>query len=212
MQDSQQMTSYRQALKERIVVKAMSLFIRHGVKAVKMDDIATCLGISKRTLYEIYENKEVLLLEGVKKAHYERETDLLQYAETAANVIDIIHYVYKQKTRQSQLMSPAFYEDIQKYPRVLRFLENLRTKNHEQFLVFMRRGVSEGFFRSDVNYQLISDMLDALADYMRNHHIHQQYSFEELFRNILFVFLRGFCTLKGVEAFDKVCLTPSQQS
>jgi AcrR family transcriptional regulator len=210
MQENPQMTSYRQTLKERIVVKAMSLFTRHGVKAVKMDDIATCLGISKRTLYEIYENKEVLLLEGVKKTHYEREADLLQYAETAANVIDIIHYVYKQKTRDFQLVSPVFFEDIQKYPHVLRFLEDLREKNHEQFIAFMRRGVSEGFFRSDVNYQLISDMLDALGDDMRSHLIYQQYTFEEIFRNILFVFLRGFCTLKGVEAFDKVCLSSSQ--
>lgn len=211
MQESPQMTSYRQALKERIVVMAMGLFCRHGVKAVKMDDIAACLGISKRTLYEIYENKEVLLLEGIKKNHHEREAELLRYAETAANVIDIIHYVYRQKTQESQLISSAFYEDIQKYPHILQFLENLRKKNHEQFLAFMRRGVSEGFFRSDVNYQLISDMLDALGDYMRQHRLYQQYSFEELFRNILFVFLRGFCTLKGVEAFDKVCLPPSHQ-
>ena len=54
-------TIYRQELKGKILVTAMSLFKREGIKRVKMDDIAQALSISKRTLYETYENKEQLL-------------------------------------------------------------------------------------------------------------------------------------------------------
>ena len=77
MQENRQISSYRQALKERILKTAMELFATHGVKAVKMDDIAASLGISKRTLYEIYENKEVLLLAGVKSHHEMMRTQTL---------------------------------------------------------------------------------------------------------------------------------------
>ena len=56
---------YRQELRSRIVEAATQMFHKHGIKMVKMDDIATSLTISKRTLYEIYDNKEDLVYEVV---------------------------------------------------------------------------------------------------------------------------------------------------
>lgn len=58
---------YRETLKGKILTAAMAAFTKKGIKAVKMDDIAAALSISKRTLYELYENKEDLLLEGIKR-------------------------------------------------------------------------------------------------------------------------------------------------
>ena len=49
-------TAYKQELKEKILTSSMHEFLIHGVKSVRMDDIANSLGISKRTLYEIYSN------------------------------------------------------------------------------------------------------------------------------------------------------------
>ena len=60
-------TTYRQELKEKILITAINLFHKHGIRSVKMDDIANELKISKRTLYEIYSNKEELLLEVVRR-------------------------------------------------------------------------------------------------------------------------------------------------
>ena len=51
-------TLYRQELKERILTLSLRECKAKGVKAVKMDDLAKQLSISKRTLYEIYANKE----------------------------------------------------------------------------------------------------------------------------------------------------------
>ena len=59
-------TNYRQELRDKILRTAIRLFKQHGVKSVKMDDISNALAISKRTLYEIYDNKEELLLAGVR--------------------------------------------------------------------------------------------------------------------------------------------------
>ena len=56
-------TCYKLELRNRILKAAMTEFLHKGVKSVKMDDIANTLAISKRTLYEIYSNKEELLLE-----------------------------------------------------------------------------------------------------------------------------------------------------
>ena len=58
-------TCYRQELKDKILTVAMKEFKQKGIRSVKMDDIANLLSISKRTMYEIYADKEHLLLEGV---------------------------------------------------------------------------------------------------------------------------------------------------
>ena len=60
------MTEQRVELRQLILETAMSEFKAKGIKRVRMDDIAHQLGISKRTLYEVFSNKEQLLLEGVK--------------------------------------------------------------------------------------------------------------------------------------------------
>ena len=51
-------TEYRRQLRKRILEVASLEFRSKGIRSVKMDDIANSLSISKRTLYEIYENKE----------------------------------------------------------------------------------------------------------------------------------------------------------
>ena len=57
MSDNAKETSNRAELRDRIIVKATEAFTAHGIKSITMDDIATSLGISKRTLYEVFEDK-----------------------------------------------------------------------------------------------------------------------------------------------------------
>ena len=47
----------------------------------------------------------------------------------------------------------------------------------------------------------------SLGNYMRNKHLYQQYTLEELVFNMLFVSLRGVCTLKGIEQLDQFFTT-----
>ena len=72
-------TEYREQLRGRILETAMKEFCARGIKQVKMDDIARKLGISKRTLYEIYANKETLLFEGVKQREEAYDHQIKKY-------------------------------------------------------------------------------------------------------------------------------------
>ena len=110
----------------------MQAFIERGVKAVKMDDIATKLTISKRTLYEIYTDKEQLLFEGIKKYDESKRLKLQQYAAQGHSVIDIILEAYRMKIKEIRMVNPTFYIDIMKYPRVEQFIRenNERMRHH----------------------------------------------------------------------------------
>ena len=113
-------SEYRKELKGKILTVAMNEFKQHGIKAVKMDDIAHCLGISKRTLYEIYSNKEELLLEGIKKDHEKKAVQMREYAfEGHHNVMDILIRFYHMQTETLAGIPPQFFTDMQRFPSVV---------------------------------------------------------------------------------------------
>ncbi len=202
MQNLKEATSYRAALKERILEASMKAFTERGIKAVKMDDIASMLGISKRTLYEIYEDKERLLCQGIEKFNMQKLQHLAAYAASDHHVIDIILEAYRMKVREMHSVNPQFYDDILKYPAVAENLNKLHGGLHEKFIQFMKLGVDEGFFRQDIDYNLISQMTDAIGRHIMTNKLHRQYTVEKIFANFIMVVLRGLCTDKGLKALD----------
>lgn len=204
MQVLRETTAYRASLRERIIEKAMQDFSKHGIRAVKMDTLAKELGISKRTMYEIFEDKESLLFEGIKVYGDRKREYMHSYAEEGHDVIDIIMEAYHMKVEEVRAVNPDFYLDLMKYPRLAQHMKEAQQKSCEGFLAFMKRGVADGYFRSDVNYELVPHIFDALGQYILSNSLVQQYSVEELFSNVFLIALRGFCTDKGLHTIDKL--------
>lgn len=202
MQEIKNISTYKQSLKDRILETAMSLFAENGIRAVKMDDIANKLSISKRTLYEVYKDKEYLLFEGVKKYYRMRHEQMKQKALESDNVMDIILQAYRMKVDEFRVTNSMFYSDIAKYPNILRYFEEEKKKNRTQFMDFLSRGVAEGYFRDDVNFELIAHMFDALGTYIMSEQLYKRYTISDVFVNLVFVSLRGFCTSEGVKVLD----------
>ena len=204
MQVLRETTAYRASLRERIIEKAMQDFSKHGIRAVKMDMLAKELGISKRTMYEIFEDKETLLFEGIKVYGERKREYMHSYAEEGHDVIDIIMEAYHMKVEEVRAVNPDFYLDLMKYPRLAQYMKEAQQKSREGFLAFMKRGVDDGYFRPDVNYELVPHIFDALGQYILTNSLVQQYSVEELFSNCFLIALRGFCTDKGLRTIDKL--------
>ena len=203
MQEIKDLTAYRISLKEKILQTATKAFAEKGVKEVKMDDIANALSISKRTLYEIYGDKESLLFEVVKMHTQHRREQLRAYGEEGHHVIEIIMEAYRLRVKESHDVNPAFYVDIARYPKIVKYMENQREENKELFMQFMQRGVKEGLFRSDVDYSILPHLFEAIAQYVMKVSLYNKYSLEEIFTNLLLVPLRGFSTEKGLKILNE---------
>jgi AcrR family transcriptional regulator len=120
-------TLYRKGLKEKILQTSMQMFKVHGIKAVKMADIANRLSISKRTLYEIYANKEDLLLEGIRLHEKENNDHMDQFSKQAGlTVMDILVEIYHLEMQELADVSPLFFNDLHKYPHIVSFLAEKR--------------------------------------------------------------------------------------
>lgn len=208
MQEIKETTAYKKLLKGRILETAMKAFAERGVKAVRMDDVAQMLGISKRTLYEIYRDKEELLYQGVMHFDQEAKKSMNAFIQQASSVMDIILEAYQRRVLRTGTVNPLFYEDIQKYPKVTDYLNKEREHAYDQFLGFLQRGVREGYFRDDINYELVAQMFNAINTFVMTQHLLSRYSIQQVFANMLLIPLRGFCTKKGLQVIDKSIKIP----
>ena len=200
-------TEYRKELRGRILEVAMQDFIQRGIRAVKMDDIAGSLGISKRTLYEIFPNKESLLLEGIRLKQAMGEEEMAKYVtEKNPNTMDIIMKFYHMQMEELSSLPLTFITDISRYPLVTEFLRKKHKKSEENANRFFQRGVKEGYFRSDVDYELISRLGEGMTQNAIARQLYFQYEPKYIYRNIIFLFLRGFCTQKGLEYIDNTLI------
>lgn len=196
--------AYREELKQRIIDVAMKEFWQKGVKAVKMDDIANDLSISKRTLYETYENKEVLLLEVLKHHKQQQHNHMAEFAERVnGNVMDIIFELYNMHVESCKKINPVFYEELKKYHKVTEYLAATADKDEKDTQAFFKAGIEQGYFRPELNYMVLSKIMRLSAKYVVEHEDISQYDSDFIFKNVIFVFFRGFCTIKGIEAVDK---------
>ena len=196
-------TCYKLELRNRILKAAMTEFLHKGVKSVKMDDIANTLAISKRTLYEIYSNKEELLLEAVRIHEQEFNDHMLQYSlDKNHNVMDIIIEFYKKKLLSIADVSPLFLVELRKYKQVVEYLERMNAERHNNALLFFHRGVKEGFFRSDLNFDIILKTSSASVNYAMETQMYKNYSITAIMHNTIFLYLRGICTTKGIKELD----------
>ncbi len=197
------MTNYRIELREKILKAAMHEFLRKGIKAVKMDDIANSLAVSKRTVYELYANKEDLLLECLRLHEEAYDNHMTAFAtEEGRDVIDVLIEFLKCQVKSFTDASPMFFCDLHRYGKVVDLLEEKRADRSRYANDFFHKGVQEGFFRSDVDYSIVLRIVSASMDYVMQEQMYRDFDIRAIYRNILFLFLRGVCTTRGVERLD----------
>lgn len=196
-------SKYREELKYRILRAAMPMFKQRGIKAVRMDDIAARLSISKRTLYEIYDNKEDLLLECVRLDSDEFQKRLQDYAMEAENELDIVVAFFRMKLADLESLSADFLGELEKYPQVTAFFRERHERQREQSAGFLRKCVENGDFIPDINFDTIQDISDRFMASGMVISMLDRHSLRDIFCNFFIVMLRGMCTEKGLEMIDR---------
>ena len=195
-------TSYRDGLKQKIIDTALPLFKENGIKAVKMDDIATILGISKRTLYEIIGDKEHLLFECVKHDTEKQHAMFGEHARIAENEMDMLAFFLKIKLKDIGTVNPSYFTEMYKYDSIMDYLRKKGAEQRAQSIGFMKKGIEDGFFRDDLNYEIVHVMSDATISHVMQTEMYKRYDFKDIFRTFIFVHLRGCCTKKGLDYLE----------
>ena len=186
---------------ERIILFAESLFMQRGIRAVSMDEIAVGLGMSKKTLYQHFADKDELV-DAVVAAHLARmQADARQWREQAQDAVHEMFIAMEQIQSHLANMNPILLHDLQKFhPRAYqRFREHKDVFLFELVRANMQWGMSEGFYRLDLDidalcrYRLASMMLPFNTELFPP----TQYNLGQLSESLLQHFVFGLATEKG---------------
>ncbi|MDR1527383.1 MAG: TetR/AcrR family transcriptional regulator [Dysgonamonadaceae bacterium] len=194
-------------LKDRIVQAASTLFFNRGVKSMTMSDIANELGISKRTLYEVFRDKEELIATCVQ-THLERvDQEIDTMVTNSQDVIDTLMRLYAKSLQNVQNTQKSVMHDLKKYHASI--YRKIECRQKDGLLVFMplfNQGIKQGLIRDDVNFEILTWLLKAqFKALMDDEYIPtDKYPIEEFMQVIILNFIRGIVTPLGNEKVNKI--------
>lgn len=197
-----ELASAKTILREKIVRTAFEAFSESGIKSITMDEIANMLGISKRTLYEVFNDKEELLIAGLEYQQKGMIEFGQQVLSESDNVLDIILKFYKKSIEIYHNTNKRFFEDMHKYPRVQAKMKENRDNNSQKTVEFFQKGVEQGIFRNDINFEIMHILVKEQVNILLNTDLCDKFSFLDVYESIMFIFMRGISTMKGQEILE----------
>ncbi len=194
-------------VKERILEKAQELYLKLGFRRVTMDDIATELGMSKKTIYQHFADKNALVEECSSYFLNKEKCREQEVAEQANDPIEEIIMSTKMMREMLGTINPVAFHDLQKYyPKA--WAQYLQHKSH--FLEVVKnnllKGIEKGLYRADLDIEILSRLRIESVDMAFNPDIFPEKKYRLLDIQLAFIdhFIRGIVTEKGLKAYEAI--------
>lgn len=186
----------------RVIDFALKAFKVRGIRGVTMDDVSHGLQISKRTLYQIFETKEDLLLACVEYASAKsRERAELMLGE-GLSVLEVILQECQLRLEEAHGFTREFAIEIKRYPRLWQLVCEQGESRLAHMEEFMARGVREGYFLPNVNYRLVFANMQKLIEHSIIGDDFVGLSDRDCLFYCVLLMLRGCATAKGIAMID----------
>ncbi len=195
------------SIRERIIEEATGLFLSQGLRSVRMDDIASHMGISKRTIYETFGDKENLVA-GCVRYYFEQNHEYVKRRSAGAeNLIEELMINLNSNEEMTQ-KGTALMADLRKFfPKVHAQIYNeCFEEGTGEIKKILDRGSREGYFLPEMNTELtvtiFIDLMQTVVQRINSAPLTGQ-PLAETIRFCILCFVRGIATLHGVEMIDQ---------
>jgi len=193
--------------KERILVKSNELFNRYGIRSVSMDDIALQLGMSKKTLYQYYTDKDELVNAVFDIVLTTNKNNCIDCSKRGENAIHEVFLSFDIVEEMLKTMNPSLLFDMQKYhPSAFKKFDDFRNGFLYRIIkANLERGVMEELYREEIDadvlsrYRLHSVLLSFNPEVFPSIKTNAVYIEQQL----LECFLYGLATSKGQKLIQK---------
>jgi TetR/AcrR family transcriptional regulator, cholesterol catabolism regulator len=193
--------------KERILVKSNELFNRYGIRSVSMDDIAAQLGMSKKTLYQYYTDKDELVNAVFDIILSVNKNNCTECTKKGENAIQEVFLSFDIMAEMLKTMNPSVLYDMQKYhPTAYKKFDDF--KNSFLYKIIksnLERGIKEELYRGEIDtdilsrYRLHTVLLSFNPDVFPSNKANLVYIEQQLIE----CFLYGLATPKGYKLIQK---------
>lgn len=160
----------KEELRSRIIEAAIEEFGKYGYTKAKTGDLVRKLGISKRTLYDVFPSKEKLLEETIDYIldFSDRESDRLidSLSQNAENYVSKISEYGKKMSKTSVFLNKEFLDDLNKrFPKLIKKVEHFRNEQHrKKYAKIYDVGVKEGVTRGDIKKEMFFFITRSVVD------------------------------------------------
>ncbi|MEO7044679.1 MAG: TetR/AcrR family transcriptional regulator [Ferruginibacter sp.] len=194
-------------ISERIRKKAHELFMQYGLRSVSMDDIANNLGMSKKTIYQYYADKDALVDE-VVSAVINHNQDICDFDRNNAN--DAIHEIFMAMDMVVEMfktMNPSVLFDMQKYyPKAFqKFLKHKNDYLYRTIKENITRGIKEELYRPEIKVEILARyrVESILIPFNPEFHTRVKASLVDIEHEVTLHFLYGLISQKGYKLTQK---------
>lgn len=192
-------------INDRILQTALKQFMQHGIRSMSIQKLVAPLNISTKTVYKHFRNKEELL-EEVLRLHYKQQYHLFEKLMEDQVTVTLIYDIWYHAVEREFGVNNTFFRDLHYYYAELeRKVEvEIASRFWEKLQQLIVSGINEGFFKKNINPEILLEGIAALSYKIGRSEEFQKFkvSHHEIFRNTIENYIRGFCTVKGLEELD----------
>jgi TetR/AcrR family transcriptional regulator, cholesterol catabolism regulator len=192
---------------ERIIQGGEELFLKAGIKSVTMDDIARHLGMSKKTIYQLFKDKNELVMALVRKKLQEDKARMSAIISGSGNVIEEMINMMKCSEEIFSRINPIVVHDMQKYhpdawEQFQAFKADVLVHTLEQLL---SKGIKQGYIRPGIDVKILAKMRVSQVEMGFNTSLFPvaEFSTWKVQYQFLEHFNYGICTLKGYKLLNQ---------
>ena len=195
------------ALKEQIIATSLRQFLRYGIKKVTVGKLIEPLGISTKTVYTHFWNKEDLLKHCLLLHYSELEKQFLSLGIETKNPVAAICELWYNAINLDFGVNQVFYHDLNYYYPQLQdaVLRKFFKRNFSKIQHIVVSGIKEGYFRDDLVAEVIPEVISVLYSSISRTGQFKKFklSAAQLMHNTIDAYLRGVCTDKGLKEMKK---------
>lgn len=195
-------------MKEKIIEKASDMFMSLGFKSVTMDDIANEMGISKKTIYAHFNNKETIIAV-VTDAIFEKVSqDIDCICELDKNPIEETYEIKKRVMEHMRDEKTSPWHQLQKYyPNIYQNIKNRQFSFMQECVVKnLYKGIEQGLFRENIDVQFVARIYFNGVMGIKDNNLFPMSMFKgsALYEMFLEYHLRGIVTPEGRKILNQL--------
>ena len=190
--------------KEKVIENTLMLISRYGTTAVTMDTIAKECGISKRTIYELFSDKNNLVAETIAWDNARMMEKFAKISSNSNNPLSAMLLINDELHKKFMSLSSIFFIDLKKSPIfITQKYEKLMDENMANYKRVIINGQAQGIFRSDIDVDIIVYLYFKQMEDIKNTISNDpKYKIYELFQCAAECHLRGIVTAKGLQIME----------
>lgn len=205
------MNNIQSNTKAQILEASSQLFMKHGIRSVSMDDLARHLGMSKKTIYQYFENKDSLVSAMILNHCEQEKREVESILVNSDNALDQMQMIARMALRTLDEVSSGTMFDLQKYYRAqwIAITDLHKKLIHSVIKQNIEQGITEGIYRVDIDANIIARLYGEMAFSVINMEVFplKEYSMQEVYKQAFHYHINAILSSKGKKMIKKLNTT-----